>query len=183
MKKQTTKKHQNLTSTQTHIYTKCPCAFAVHTHKHIHPYEHIYMNPQVHTTQIESLKRTEKKKKLRQKRENEYRTPRMDLICTQTDRAGEKSTCHWDFSVISGKVHEMSRKNIFYSLIHYRTIGNFWTEDGRKMAALWSGEVKDCIGQQCSREWQQAAPERRGLSVKATPSKKAKSSLQPLSSK
>lgn len=146
MKKQTTKKNIKiwpLTSTQTHIHTKCSCVFAMHPHKHIHLYEHIYMNPQVHTTQIESLKRTEKKK-LRQKRENEYRTPRMDLICTQTDRAGEKSTCHWDFSVISGKVHGMSRKNIFYSLIHYRTIGNFWTEeDGRKMAGLWSGEVKD----------------------------------------
>lgn len=49
--------------------------------------------------------------------------------------------------MISGKVHGMSRKTSFYSLIHYRTIGNFWPEDGRKMAGLWSGEVKDCIGQ------------------------------------
>lgn len=158
------------------------CICSAHTQTYSPIWTYLYEPSSTHNTNWVSKENWEKKK-LRQKRENEYRTPRMDLICTQTDRAGEKCTCHWDFSVISGKVHGMSRKNIFYSLIHYRTIGNFWTEDGRKMAGLWSGEVKDCIGQQCSREWQQAAPERRGLSVKATPSKKAKSSLQPLSSK
>lgn len=40
---------------------------------------------------------------------------------------------------------ECPGKNIFYSLIYYRTTGNFWTKDGRKRAGLWSGEVKDWI--------------------------------------
>lgn len=73
--------------------------------------------------------------------------------------------------MISAKVHVVSRKNIFNSLIHCRTTGNCWSEDVKKRTELWSEEVKDMIGQQCIREWQQAALGRYGLNIKATPLK------------
>lgn len=71
------------------------------------------------------------------------------------------------------------QKEYLLRLGHCRTAGNCWTEDGER--GRGSGQRRPRTGW-ASREWQQAAPGRCGLNVKATPSKKPKSNLQPLSS-